>query len=105
MSQSAKLASNVHGLDEVICVCVTAVGVSGPASMSVNPVGGLSQGRRHFGLDRAALAQLQQSLKVTYRHLALAGLTPSEVEASKQYVIRSLVAQGAPANDAVAAVR
>ena len=84
---------------------VRALGVSGPASMSVNSVGGLFQGRRHLGLDRAALAHLQQALKATYRHLSLAGLTPSEVEASKQYVIGSLVAQGAPPDDAAAAVR
>ena len=46
-------------------------------------------------LDTAAFERLKVGIADTYRHLMLAGLTPSELQASRTFVTNSLVARGA----------
>jgi len=82
-----------------------ALGVPGPVRITANVASGLAAPTALRVPDRAALNRLQLELRAAYRHLILAGLTPSEIDASKQYVINSLVAQGASADAAVAALR
>jgi filamentous hemagglutinin family protein len=82
-----------------------ALGVARPAAITSAPAQQLTVARAQATSDALALGQLRQKLQATYRHLSLAGLTPSELQASKQYVINSLIAQGAPVDAAVAALR
>jgi filamentous hemagglutinin len=47
--------------------------------------------------DQAAFARLKVGIAETYRHLALSGLTPSELQASKTFVANDLISRGAGA--------